>query len=110
MQEIAKMSSTLKDLVKESNVVARVPQMHYSTALSRMQLDAFTLTEVLRLHLLASGCSLNLDDKFRYQKRGGYSPLDDPALELRRRYPEICEALAANAVYDLEAGLWTASI
>ena len=44
------------------------------------------------------------DAKFRYQQRGGYTPLDDAGLEFHCQEPELLETLASTAVFDLEPG------
>ncbi len=70
-----------------------------------MQLDTFTISEVLRLHFLGSGseCSQN-DAKFRWQQRGGFMSTDDAGLEFKREYPEIIQALGSSNVFDLSSG------
>jgi len=66
-------------------------------------LDAYTCTEVLRLHLLASGGYADSGDRswFRHSRRGGYSDADDPAIAFRLRRPDILDALSHSSIYDL---------
>lgn len=68
-------------------------------------LDQFTLTEVLRLHLLSSGARASSKNaRFRYQQRGGYSSLDDPGIELRKQDPTLVKKLQTGNVFDLSPG------
>jgi bromodomain adjacent to zinc finger domain protein 1A len=75
------------------------------TTLRKLPLDNFTLTEILRLHILASGAQGNMANaKFRYQQRGGYMPIDDAGLDFKKREPEIVSKLAIENIYDLSPG------
>lgn len=83
----------------------RVSLLFAGTTLRKLPLDNFTLTEILRLHILASGAQGNLGNaKFRYQQRGGYMPIDDAGLDFKRREPQIVSKLAVENVYDLSPG------
>ena len=75
------------------------------TTLRKLPLDNFTLTEILRLHILASGSQGNFGNaKFRYQQRGGYMPIDDAGLDFKRKEQHIVNKLAVENVYDLSPG------
>lgn len=68
-------------------------------------LDQFTLTEVLRLHLMSSGARANSKNaRFRYQQRGGYSSLDDPGLELRKQESGLLKKLQNGNIFDFSPG------
>ena len=68
-------------------------------------LDQFTLTEVLRLHLMSSGARANSKNaRFRYQQRGGYSSLDDPGVELRKQDSGLLKKLQAGNIFDFSPG------
>ena len=68
-------------------------------------LDQFTLTEVLRLHLMSSGARANNKNaRFRYQQRGGYSSLDDPGLELRKQDSGLLKKLQTGNIFDFSPG------
>ena len=68
-------------------------------------MDNFTLTEVLRLHFLASGArSTDNSGRFRYQQRGGYTQLDDAGLEFKRREVQLIKRLGERSLYDLDPG------
>lgn len=81
------------------------------TSLSKLPLDKFTLTEVVRLHFLSSGAEgAAANVRFRYQQRGAYSSMDDPGLEFRKHEMAILKMLGGQSIYDLEAGMYNASI
>ena len=73
--------------------------------LNKLQLDQFTLTEVLRLHFLSAGANVSdRNSKFRYQQRGGYNSMDDAGMELRRTEPDIMKALTKQNIFDMTPG------
>ena len=58
------------------------------TPLHKIQLDSYTVTEVLRLHLLGAGGRVNGANyygRWRFNHRGMFSDHDDPCIELRNR-------------------------
>ena len=76
-------------------------------SLRQLDLDSFTVTEILRLHFLGSGAEGSSNDaKYRWQQRGGYVGSDDAGLEFRRQQPEILEALASGNLFDMSAGAY----
>ncbi|XP_040173171.1 bromodomain adjacent to zinc finger domain protein 1A [Anopheles arabiensis] len=80
-------------------------EKHYSTKLSEMPIDSMTVSELLRLHFLASGALVEeRAARHRYQNRGGYGSGDDPGLRLVRDYPHILRALNWYSVYQLPVG------
>lgn len=73
--------------------------------LGRLSLDAFTASEILRLHLLSSGARINENGaRWRYQQRGGYTSEDDPGLHFRLHQPHILKSLATHNVVQLPPG------
>ncbi|XP_072545490.1 bromodomain adjacent to zinc finger domain protein 1A isoform X3 [Salminus brasiliensis] len=86
-------------------LAAAWPQLHQGCSLKQLDLDSCTLSEILRLHILASGaeCS-STNAKFRYQKQGGFASTDDPCVELRLSNPGLLKKLSCTAVYDLLPG------
>ena len=77
------------------------------TSLSKLPMDGFTLTEILRLHFLSSGAKgSETNNRWRYQQRGGYTPQDDAGLEFRRNETTILKSLAETNVFDLNEGGW----
>lgn len=76
--------------------------------LNKLQMDPFTITEVLRLHLLSAGAESSEENlRFRFQQRGAYTSLDDAGLEFRRQEPQLIRDLFKFAVYDLSPGTYT---
>lgn len=67
---------------------------HLSFELHEMPLDAQTLSEVLRLHLLGSGAQVSdRTEKWRFSYRNGYTAREDPGLDLRMQHARILHAL-----------------
>lgn len=78
-----------------------------ATPLRKLQLDSYTISEIVRLHLLGSGSERAPGNaRFDYQQRGGYSSIDDPALDFRRCEPELLKQLAEKNVFDLSSGIF----
>ena len=58
---------TSSEAIKLATAAASWSQMYQGTPLSKLALDAATLTEILRLHLLSSGGrSGEMNSKWRY--------------------------------------------
>uniref|UniRef100_A0A8B9UTL6 Bromodomain adjacent to zinc finger domain protein 1A n=1 Tax=Anas zonorhyncha TaxID=75864 RepID=A0A8B9UTL6_9AVES len=73
--------------------------------LKNLDLDSCTLSEILRLHILASGADVtSANAKYRYQKRGGFDTTDDACMELRLSNPGLLKKLSSTSVYDLLPG------
>uniref|UniRef100_A0A1B0GK09 Bromodomain adjacent to zinc finger domain protein 1A n=1 Tax=Lutzomyia longipalpis TaxID=7200 RepID=A0A1B0GK09_LUTLO len=84
----------------------RYAKQYFGSDISDLPMDATTISEILRLHILSSGAQL-MDDqavKWRYQTRGGYRSTDDPGLLLRLRYAHIIRALSHRTLYELPLG------
>ncbi|XP_066198095.1 bromodomain adjacent to zinc finger domain protein 1A isoform X1 [Saccopteryx leptura] len=74
-------------------------------SLKSLDLDSCTLSEILRLHILASGADVtSANAKYRYQKRGGFDATDDACMELRLSSPSLVKKLSSTSVYDLSPG------
>ncbi|XP_045424753.1 bromodomain adjacent to zinc finger domain protein 1A isoform X2 [Lemur catta] len=74
-------------------------------SLKSLDLDSCTLSEILRLHILASGADVtSANAKYRYQKRGGFDATDDACMELRLSNPGLVKKLSSTSVYDLTPG------
>ncbi|XP_034001977.1 bromodomain adjacent to zinc finger domain protein 1A, partial [Trematomus bernacchii] len=81
------------------------PQLTQGSSLKKLDLDSCTLSEILRLHIVASGADGSHGNaKFRYQKQGGFTLMDDPCVELRLAEPALMKRLSSCSVYDLTPG------
>lgn len=88
-----------------ASLAAAWPQLYQGSSLKQLDLDSCTLSEILRLHILASGADcFHGNAKFRYQKQGGFTLMDDPCVELRLSEPALLKRLSCTAVYDLTPG------
>ncbi|KAL3873559.1 hypothetical protein ACJMK2_036658 [Sinanodonta woodiana] len=100
--DVAISDMSTKQLIESATVMAQIPQSVHGLSLRKLPLDNFTLTEILRLHILGSGAEANLRNaKFRYQQRGGYTPIDDAGLEFKRQEAAVLRNLAKENIYDL---------
>ncbi|GAB6021092.1 Bromodomain adjacent to zinc finger domain protein 1A [Chamberlinius hualienensis] len=84
---------TANDGENARNVLSTVLSSH-GVILRKLTLDPFTLTEILRLHLIASGSRPNALDP---------SSRDDPGLQLVREEPELIKQLSYKTVFELNA-------
>ncbi|XP_054827062.1 bromodomain adjacent to zinc finger domain protein 1A [Eublepharis macularius] len=88
-----------------ATLAAAWPQLHQGCNLKNLDLDSCTLSEILRLHILASGADVtSANAKYRYQKRGGFDSTDDACVELRLSNPGLLKKLSCTSVYDLSSG------
>lgn len=88
-----------------ASLAAAWPQLYQGCSLKQLDMDSCTLSEILRLHILASGADCYHNNaKFRYQKLGGFTLMDDPCVELRLSEPALLKRLSHMAVYDLTTG------
>ncbi|KAM9645110.1 bromodomain adjacent to zinc finger domain protein 1A isoform 1-T1 [Trichechus inunguis] len=88
-----------------ASLAAAWPQLHQGCSLKSLDLDSCTLSEILRLHILASGADVtSANAKYRYQKRGGFDATDDACMELRLSNPGLVKKLSSTSVYDLTPG------
>ncbi|XP_026520287.1 bromodomain adjacent to zinc finger domain protein 1A isoform X1 [Notechis scutatus] len=87
-----------------ATLAAAWPQLHQGCHLKNLDLDSCTLSEILRLHILASGADVtSANAKYRYQKRGGFDTTDDACMELRLSNPGLLKKLSCTSVYDLSS-------
>ena len=96
------------DILVESICGSSVTFAHWSHVTQRLPLnqlavDPYTCSEVLRLHLLASGGYSETANRRRVRsyRRGGYTDGDNPAIALRLRRPDLLTALSRASIYDL---------
>lgn len=96
---------TRSALTAVASLAAAWPQLHQGSGLKQLDLDSCTLSEILRLYILASSADCNHSNaKFRYQKQGGFTVMDDPCVELRLSEPALLKRLSCTPVYDLTPG------
>lgn len=78
------------------------PQLSQGCSLRNLDLDSCTLSEILRLHILAAGADVTpANAKYRYQQQGGFDASDDACVEFRMNNPELLKKLTNIPVYDL---------
>ncbi|XP_041122290.1 bromodomain adjacent to zinc finger domain protein 1A-like [Polyodon spathula] len=88
-----------------ASLAAAWPQLYQGCSLKQLDLDSCTLSEILRLHILASGADVtSANAKYRYQKQGGFDSMDDACVELRLCNPGLIKKLSTIPVYDLLPG------
>lgn len=68
------------------------------TLLRNLSLDSFSVTEILRLHLLSSGC------RQRVSWQGVATPSEDPGLFFKMEEPELLKKLEETSVFELNCG------
>uniref|UniRef100_A0A2P2HYB3 Bromodomain adjacent to zinc finger domain protein 1A n=1 Tax=Hirondellea gigas TaxID=1518452 RepID=A0A2P2HYB3_9CRUS len=86
--------------VAQANRASQWATQHHSTSLHQLPLDALTLTEVLRLHLLAAGADNSNNNQWRHMNRGGYKHWDDPGLQFKHEQPDVVKTLAIKSIFD----------
>ncbi len=98
-------SAVSSSTLAETNVAAVVlnwPLVFHGVPLYKMTIDATTVTEILRLHLLSSGCRVSETcNRWRMQEKGGYVSSDDPGLAFRISNPRIMRLLSEKCVAAL---------
>ncbi|XP_059156185.1 bromodomain adjacent to zinc finger domain protein 1A-like isoform X2 [Physella acuta] len=93
---------TTNEVIRSATIMAQFSQNTLGMPLRDTLLDQFTLSEIVRIHLLSSGAKAsNKNARFRYQQRGGYTSHDDPGLELKLSDPGLVKSLATTNVFDL---------
>ncbi|KAK8400654.1 hypothetical protein O3P69_002454 [Scylla paramamosain] len=95
---------SVEEAVRLANRTTTWTQHHHGNSIKKLQLDALTLTEVLRLHLLASGATCGANARWRHFNRGGYKHHDDPGLHFKLEEPGLLKKLANITVFDLAIG------
>lgn len=85
--------------IEQAMVIAAVsaswPKKCHGTPLKELLLDSFSVTEVLRLHLLSSGA------KPRVSWLGVITPSEDPGLYFKLEEPELLKKLEKTSVFEL---------
>lgn len=85
-----------------STVATNWPQACQGVSIKQLTLDATTVTEILRLHLLSCGCRVTETcARWRNQEKGGYTSCDDPAVVFRTEHRHIIETLSEKNIAAL---------
>lgn len=94
--------TTVEQAVKRATMTANWSKKYLSMSLTELPMDALTVSELLRLHLLMSGAKFNSSsESWMFQHRSGYRNSDDPGLAIRLKYPHILRALEKYTIYQL---------
>ncbi|XP_014205969.1 bromodomain adjacent to zinc finger domain protein 1A isoform X2 [Copidosoma floridanum] len=93
--------SSMAEAVKLATIASTWSQTHQGYQLSELALDYYSMSEILRQHLLSSGGRISeAASKWRYSQRGGYTNQDDPALLFRIEKPRILRALSHRHICE----------
>ena len=88
----------------DASLHALWPLQHQGVALNELVLNSYTLSEVLRLHLLSAGGYRDDSDRkvLRYQRRGGYTDRDNPTVVFRTENATLLDSLKHRSVFDMD--------
>ena len=89
------------EMIKSANRASRWAQKYQGAPLQKVPLDALTLTEILRIHLLASGATNVANGLWRHNNRGGFKIWDDPGMQFKLDETQLVENLKTKAVFEL---------
>lgn len=95
-------TNALKKAIRLATRTAGWSQKYFSMDLNELPMDAMTVSELLRIHLLSSGAKPeDYVTSWRSSNRGGFQCHDDSGLDLRQRKPHIVRALSFYTIYQL---------
>lgn len=80
------------------------PLQHQGVALNELVINSYTLSEVLRLHLLSAGGYQDDSERrtLRYQRRGGYTDKDNPAIAFGTENAGLLDSLQHKCLFDMD--------
>ncbi|XP_015928083.1 bromodomain adjacent to zinc finger domain protein 1A isoform X6 [Parasteatoda tepidariorum] len=87
---------TLDKAAEVGSIVMNWPQKQHGTHLRNIPLDSFSITEILRLHILSSG------GKPRVNWQGIVGRSEDPGLFFKVEETELLKKLESSSVFDLD--------
>ncbi|RWS15810.1 Bromodomain adjacent to zinc finger domain protein 1A-like protein [Dinothrombium tinctorium] len=87
----------LNTAIKIANSLSLRPLENYGIPLSEMEFTPFTITEILRLHILSSGAGKQRKSK----QKGSVSGREDPCLWLRMKNPDLIKSLSSRTIFEL---------
>lgn len=70
VMEVDTSDISIQEAVRVANRASTWSQQYHGLPLQKMPLDALTVTEILRLHLLASGATSVANGRWRHFNRG----------------------------------------
>lgn len=96
-------SAELDPGIKLAAVAVNYPLAFHGVPLQKLTIDATTISEVLRLHLLSSGIRVSETcHRWRIQEKAGYvGSVDDPGVWFRNEHAHIMNALSEKCVSEL---------
>jgi len=88
----------------DASLHAMWPLQHQGVALNELVLNSYTLSEVLRLHLLSAGGYQDDSERrtLRYQRRGGYTDKDNPIVAFRMENTALLDSLQHKSLFDMD--------
>jgi len=98
-----KQDGGLRVNMSDACVYAVWPLQHQGVSLDELVLNSYTLSEVLRLHLLSTGGYQDNAERrtTRYQRRGGFTDGDDPAVEFVAKNGPLLDGLHHTSLFDM---------
>lgn len=88
--------------INVASMATNWPIVFQGVPLQKLPIDATTVTEVLRLHLLTSGSRVSeACNRWRIQEKGGYCYNDDPAVTFRIENPHIMKFISEKSIANL---------
>ncbi|KFM78225.1 Bromodomain adjacent to zinc finger domain protein 1A, partial [Stegodyphus mimosarum] len=86
---------TVDQAMKLASSVSTWPQKYHGTVLRNIPLDSFSVTEILRLHILSSGA------RRRVGWQGVSGPSEDPGLYFKLQEADLLKKLSKTSIFDL---------
>nr|XP_039249380.1 bromodomain adjacent to zinc finger domain protein 1A-like isoform X1 [Styela clava] len=92
---------SMDNLVAAATVIATWPINYQGCSINDLELDSYTVSEILRLYLLTTAARPPSDSRlWRFQQRGGYCVADDTALRFCLNRPELVEKLSNTSIFN----------
>uniref|UniRef100_A0A914X6T8 Uncharacterized protein n=1 Tax=Plectus sambesii TaxID=2011161 RepID=A0A914X6T8_9BILA len=87
--------------IREATVKHERVRLIHGQSARHLPVDAFTLSEVLRLQIATAGYYTGqVTARFRYTHRGGFRCWDDDGLLLKIKHPELFDRLNKETIFD----------
>lgn len=99
--EHAKEYPSTENLIAFASLASTWAEKYQGCSLNKLELDSYTVSEVLRLYLLTTTARPAQDSKlWRIQQRGGYCVSDDASLRMCLQTPELIHKLAETSIFN----------